>query len=263
MDKFLKSFTTGKGDKVEMNILEGILYTLLPVIGQPLMRINKFGGSLDKPYLFFPLLLIPPFSAIPTLFAYFGLIDKIEDSNPLDIYIIIPTICKLILIFFAIELGSSRGMLLQNLILLGAIMLTNALHMLTQAYCKDIPATTTGSKLGKIFMDSMLQYGLGVLLLLALNYIPYIGSILNKFKDTEGILGDIYDIVSFGISVAFAYIIVNMIDVNYIEKTDACNGNISVLRGSISIIIFAIGMFIQLRSNIGGIINGDADEEEE
>jgi hypothetical protein len=261
MDKFWKSFTTGMGDDIEMNILEGTIYTLLPLIGQPLMRIHKFGGSLDKPYLL--LFCIPPFSVIPTLFAAFGLIDKIEGSNPLDIYIIMPAICKLILIFFAVELGSSRGMLLQNLILLGTIMLANALHMLTQEYCKNTPNTTTGSKLGKIFMDSMLEYGLAVLILLGLKYIPYIGPILNKFKDSEGLGGDIYDIISFGLSVAFAYLIVNMIDVNYVEKTNACNGNISIWRGSISIIIFAIGMFIQLRSNIGGIIYGDADDNEE
>ena len=262
MDKFWKSLTTGKGDKVEFSVFEALFYFFTPIIGQPIMRIQKFGGSMDKPYLL-PFGIFPPLTAVPLLFAYFGFIDKIEGSNPLDIYIIIPFICKLILIFFAVELGSSRGMLLKNIIILGAIMLMNTLHMLTQTYCKDVPATTTGSKFLKIFMDSMLEYGLAVLIVILLYNFPFIGRLFSAFKDGEDILSNIVQSVAFGLSVAFGYLIVNMIDVNYVEKTDTCNGNISIWRSSISIIIFAIGMFIQLRSNIGGIISGDSDDNDE
>ena len=256
MDKFWKSFTTGKGDKVEFSVLEILFYFFTPVIGQPIMRIKKFGGSLDKPYLL-PFGIFPPLTAVPLLVAYLGGLDKIEGSNPLDIYIIIPFIIRLILIFFALELGSSRGKLLQNLILLGSIMFANTLHIYTQEYCKTIPNKIFTGKLGKIAVDSMLQYGLSVLILLMLYHFPLIGRL---FKDGEGVLSNIVQSFAFGLSVAFAYLIVNMGDVNYAEKTDVCNGTIGTWRGSISIIIFAIGMFIQLYSSIGGIISGEDDE---
>ena len=75
MNKFLSSFLTFKGDKVNMNLLEMLMYGMIPGFGQLLMRVDKFGGSLDKPYLLFPLLLFPPFSftsvRIPPLFFYF------------------------------------------------------------------------------------------------------------------------------------------------------------------------------------------------
>jgi hypothetical protein len=261
MDRFWKSFTTGKGDKVEMSVFEVILYILVPFAGQPIMRIHKFGGSLDKPYLLFPLLLIPPFSILPTLLAYFGFLDKIEGSNPLDVYIIIPTIIKLILIFFAVELGSSRGKLLHTLIIISAIMFANTLHMYTQEYCKTIPDTIFTGKLGKIAIDSMLEYGLAVLIVLSLQFFPVIGKILTALKEQEGLLSNVVESLAFGLSVAFAYLIVNMVDVNYVEKTDICNGSVGPWRGSISLIIFAIGIFIQLYSSIGGIISGEDNDE--
>ena len=259
MDKFLKSFITGKGDDVDFSIYEILFYFICPFVGQPIMRIKKFGGSLDKPYLFFPLFLIPPFTAVPLLVAYFGGLDKIEGSNPLDIYIIIPFIIRLILIFFALELGSPRGKLLQNLILLGSIMFANTLHIYTQEYCKTLPDKIFTGKLGKIAIDSMLEYGLAVLILLIIYNLPLIGRLFSAFKDGEGVFSNIIQSIAFGLSVAVAYLLVNMGDVNYSEQIDVCDGTISPWRGSISVIIYAIGMFIQLYSSIGGIISGDDD----
>ncbi len=241
-----------------MSLLEMLMYGLIPGFGQLLMRINKFGGSLDKPYLLFPLLLFPPFSFIPVLIAKFGFLKKTEGEQIMDIYIIIPIILRFILIFVMAYISTSvaGSLLVQIGILLAGVLCANLLHIFTEKRCKDIKEGF-GGKLIKGMSDSMIQYGVGVLMILASTFIPIVGEILEGLRDIQlPILGDISAMIdgalwSFGLITG--YLIMNMIDVNYVNTQDACTGKISMIRIIISVIAFAAAVVYQFHGQIENI----------
>jgi hypothetical protein len=257
MDKFLASFFTLKGDNVDMNVIEMLIYGTIPVFGQLLMRVDKFGGSLDKPYLFFPLLFIPPFSFIPVLVAKFGFLKKIKGSNILDIYILIPIIFRFILIFIMAQIGSPGGLTLQAALIFGAIIITNIIHALTQDRCKDIKSDI-GNHLVKGIADSMVQYAGAMVVLFSTAFIPIIGEILEVLRNVElpfvGNISHFIDSSIWSVGLVCGYMFINMIDANYNTDADICTGKIGALRIIISIIAFAITIFYQIRSQIASMI---------
>ena len=253
MNKFFSSFLTFKGDKVDMNFLEMLMYGMIPGFGQLLMRVDKFGGSLDKPYLLFPLLLFPPFSFIPVLIAKFGFLKKAEGENILDIYVLIPIIFRFILIFVMAQIGSPGGLLLQAGLIFGALLLTNIIHVLTEERCKSLKGGF-GNKLVKEISDSMLEYSVGVLLLFSTTFIPIIGELLEGLRDTPfpgvGKLSSVIDSSIWSIGLVCGYMIMNMIDVNYYSANEACTGKIGTIRILVSIIAFAISFGYQFHGQI-------------
>jgi hypothetical protein len=259
MSTFLKSFLTFKGDKVDMSFLEMLMYGLIPGFGQLLMRVDKFGGSLDKPYLLFPLLLFPPFSFIPVLIAKFGFLNKIEGKNILDIYILIPIIFRFILIFFMAQIGLPGGVLLQAVLIFAAIFITNFIRVLTKESCKPF-SDGFGGKLVKEMSDSMIEYAAGVLLLFSTKFIPVVGGIfewLRNFPLPLPVIGDISQVIDsavWSIGLVCGYMIINMIDVNYYSVNEACTGKIGLIRIIISIIAFAVAFFYQFRSQLMEVI---------
>jgi hypothetical protein len=253
MNKFFKSFLTFKGDKVDMNFLEMLMYGIIPGFGQLLMRVDKFGGSLDKPYLLFPLLLFPPFSFIPVLIAKFGFLKKTEGENILDIYVLIPIIFRFILIFVMAQIGSPGGLLLQAGLIFGAIFITNLIHVLTEERCKNVKGGF-GGKLVKEMADSMIEYAIGVLLLFSTEFIPVVGEILEGMRDIPfpvvGKISQVIDTTIWSIGLVCGYMIMNMIDVNYYSADEACTGKIGAVRIIISIIAFAVAFVYQFHGQI-------------
>ncbi len=258
MNKFLSSFLTFKGDKVNMSLLEMFMYGMIPGFGQLLMRVDKFGGSLDKPYLFFPLLLFPPFSFIPVLIAKFGFLKKEQGENILDIYVLIPVIFRFILIFVMAQIGSPGGLLLQIALVFGAILLTNIIHVLTEERCKSVEGGFF-QKLTKEASDSMIEYAIGTLLLFSTTFIPVIGEVLEGLRDTPfpgiGKLSSVIDSSIWSIGLVSGYMMMNMIDVNYLSANEACSGKIGMVRILVSIIAFAISIVYQFHGQIGNMIS--------
>ena len=257
MSSFIKSFFTFKGDKVDMNFLEMLMYGLIPGFGQLLMRVDKFGGSLDKPYLLFPLLLFPPFSFIPVLFAKFGFLKKETGENILDIYILIPIIFRFILIFVMAQIGSPGGLLLQAALIFGSIFITNMIHVLTEERCKSVKGGF-GGKLVKEMSDSMIEYAIGVLVLFSTEFIPVIGEILEGMRDIPfpvvGKISSVIDTTIWSIGLVCGYMMMNMIDVNYYSANEACTGKIGAVRIIISIIAFAAAFFYQFHGQIANFV---------
>jgi hypothetical protein len=253
MNKFLASFLTFKGDKVDMNILEMLMYGMIPGFGQLLMRVDKFGGSLDKPYLLFPLLLFPPFSFIPVLIANFGFLKKAEGEKILDIYILIPIIFRFILIFVMAQIGSPGGLLLQVALIFGAILLANIIHVLTEERCKSVKGGF-GHKLIKEMSDSMVEYAVGILLLFSSSFIPYFGQLLEGLREVPipavGNLSAIIDSSIWSVGLVCGYMIMNMIDVNYLSANNACTGKIGLIRILVSIIAFASAIVYQFHGQL-------------
>jgi hypothetical protein len=258
MNKFLASFFTIKGDKVDMNILEMLMYGLIPGFGQLLMRVNKFGGSLDKPYLLFPLLLFPPFSFIPVLVAKFGFLKAIKGQNVLDIYVLIPIIFRFILIFIMAQIGSVGGLVLQSALVLGSIFVTNMIHVLTEERCKNVKGGF-GSKLIKELSDSMIEYAFAMFILFSTTFIPIIGSLLEGLREIPlPIVGDVSKIIDtsiWSIGLVTGYMMMNMLDSNYSTSDESCTGKISAIRIIISIIAFAVSISFQFRGQLINIIS--------
>jgi hypothetical protein len=255
MNKFFKSFLTFKGDKVNMSTTEIFTYSLIPGVGQLLMRINKFGGSLDKPYLLFPLLLIPPFSFIPVLIAKFGFLKKENGNNIFDIYIIIPIIFRFILIFAMAYFGNDN-VILQVALTFIAVLMTNILHIINNKQCKDVNSGNFGSLIFKAIGDSMIQYGSGVLVLFSFSFIPFVGTILEVLRNIPlpiiGKTSKVIDASLWSFGLVMGYMLVNMIDVNYYTKTDICSNKIGMIRIIISVIAFACAIFYSYRDQLIG-----------
>jgi hypothetical protein len=256
MNKFFSSFLTIKGNKVDMSIIEMLKYGLLPGFGQLLMRIDKFGGSLDKPYLLFPLFLFPPFSFIPVLIAKFGFLKKENSKDILDIYIIIPIIFRFILMFIMAYIGNDN-LLLQFGLTFGSVILANILHVTNNEQCKSIKGSF-GKMTIKILADSMIEYSAGIAVLLGVSFIPIVGTLLNVFRIINlPVIGNIsktIDITLWSIGLVCGYMIMNMLDTNYYSTKDSCGGNIGTLRLLISIIAFAMSVFYQFRDQIINLV---------
>ncbi len=265
MLNFIKSLFDFKGDKVTMSLFEMLLYGMIPGFGQLLMRINKLGGSLDKAYLLFPLLLFPPFSFIPVLMAKFGFLKKIEGENVIDMYILIPVIFRFILIFIIAHISKSvaGGIILQIGLLFAAVLLANIIHIFTEKRCKDVQGSF-GGKLIKGVSDSMLEYGAGVLVILSSEFIPVVGEILEGMRDIPfPIIGDISAVIDgalWSVGLVSGYLIMNMIDANYVSSEDACNGKVSHLRLIIGAIGFAAAVFYQFHGQIENIASDAISE---
>ena len=95
MGNFLSSINVNDG-KLSWN--QVLMLGLVP-LGQLYARVNIFNGSLDKWWLMFPLLLFPPLSFIPLIMMKFGLIKDGTGSKPIDNFMLIPIIAKLIIPF--------------------------------------------------------------------------------------------------------------------------------------------------------------------
>ena len=252
MDKLINSFLTIKGDSVNMSLGEMALYTILP-LGQFLMRIDKFGGSLDKPYLLFPFFLFPPFSIIPVLIAKFGFLVKKEGSKILDIYILIPIIFRFILMFTMAHYGIPGGPILQAALVFAAIAITNIINLLNNSRCK----TNKDSFFGKFIKqigDSMFEYSMGIFIIFLISFVPFAGAFLNIISQIPlpfvGKVSQILDTILWSIGLIGGYMLIKMIDVNYYTNTEICSGKVGLLRIIISMIAFAVAIFFQFKNQI-------------
>jgi len=239
----IKQFLHLDGDKVEMNLLEMGFYGIMPM-GQLLMRVTKFNGSLDKWYLLFPLLLIPPFSFIPVIFAKLGFIKKIPGGSPLDIYVLIPIIFRFILILFIKQVAEIGSFMLQVGLVFGALLATNILRHYKSRNCNNL---ITGIKKGAF--DSMFEYAFGVMTTFLVMFIPFIGEIL-EFVLTIPIpyITQIVESMIWGLGFAGGYMMVNMFDNNFENTKDYCAGKVSTTRMIVSGIAMAAALIYQFKN---------------
>lgn len=233
---------------MSMNLIELFLYGLMPM-GQILMRILKFNGSLDKPYLLFPLLLIPPFSFIPAIFGYLGWIKPSKSTTPpIDIYVLIPIIARFIFIIFVNQIANFSSFMLQVGVVFGALLITNLIRQFTSRECKT---TNLFGKVIKGSFDSMIQYAFGVMTTFLIMFIPFIGQILGLVMNLSiPYISQIIESLIWGLGLAGGYLLVNMYDSNFVSNTDYCEGKIGGTRMIISGIVMAGALFYQFKNLI-------------
>ncbi len=234
------------GQKVDMNLLEMLLYGIVPM-GQLLMRADKLDGSLDHPWLLFPLFLIPPFSFIPVFLTQMGFLKKGKGGKPYNLFMLIPVIFRLILIIVLTQLGKPGGILLQTGLVIASLFVTNILSTMNQERCKNVESDILGT-INKSGSDSMVQYASGVLLSFAVSYIPYLGGFLKGLDIIDvPYLADIVKSIIWSLGMIGGFVFVNMLDSNYATDTTVCKGRIPMIRTIISIVVFAVAMFYQLK----------------
>jgi hypothetical protein len=228
-----------------MNVWKIFLYSLLPM-GQLLMRMIEFNGSLDKPYLLFPLLLIPPFSFIPVTLGYFGYIKKLNKGAPIDIYVLLPIIARFIFILLVSQIESIGMLFLQIGIVLAFLFSANMIRLYTTRKCDK---TSFWGRTVKGTFDSMAQFGVGVMTVFLIQFIPFIGQILGLLINL-GIpyLSQFIESIVWGIGLTGGYMLMNMIDANYASDKAYCVGDISLSRIITSIIVMLIAVLYQFKT---------------
>ncbi len=276
-NSFASSFTTGSGDDVGLIIEDIILYTLLP-FGQLIMRMYKYGGSLDKPYLL--LLMFPSFGIlvnllnplnpdfgsnitrwiiysialgwIAPLMGYFKLINKVEDTNNLDAVFLMPIFFRFIVIavLMFVQFDETYLQLIIHTILFSIMMLTNFVHLAIRPQCNSGNNKDAGSRFLKVLMDTTFQYGIIFFFMGMLTKTKNFASEIYEMKipifDNIGVF---MESISWIFGAMLAYITTNMIDANYntdnkkpYKNDDVCKGDISALRYVFSVTLFITGL---------------------
>ena len=193
--------------KPELSWMKVLILGLIP-LGQLWARINYFKGSLDKWWLMFPILLIPPFSFIPLLLMKFGFIKDGQGSDPLDKMILVPIIAKFIIPFvLPYIIDNEESETLFNIVAFIIQLLTIMIANLGRRYfnCQSI----TLNSIGKSAVDSTIANGMGDIVSFGVGFIPFIGLFVSLISIIP-VIGDFVDQIMWVIGFAGAYIVINM-----------------------------------------------------
>jgi len=210
-------------DSEKISLIKAILITIIP-LGQLWARIFWLDGSLDKSWLMFPLFLIFPFSILPSLAIYFGYVKKGIGGEPYDNFMWIPIIFKFLLSFivpkflelFYDEPSDRMIFLCVFIIQLFIGMIPNLIR--TNRLCDKL----SFNSYGKAFVDSTIANGVGELLPFILGWMPFIGFFLTAIGMIP-VIGEQVENILWGLSFAFGYIFVNMVNANNLGKY--CNSD--------------------------------------
>jgi hypothetical protein len=282
--EFGASFLTGAGDDVGMKTEDIFLYTLIP-FGQLFMRMYKFGGSMDKPYLL--LLMGPSFPFISTLLnpfdpdfgrnmirytmlmwilgcvapilGYFKLINKVEGGNILDPVIIMPIGIRIIIIALLIYYNyeDEYKEIIIHLALFLIMMLTNFTHLMIRPQCNSSNNSNYGMRFLKVLMDSFFQYGIIFIILgMFAKSKQFAMELYDKPIPFFNNIGEITETLVWIMGAMFGYILTNMFDANYNTDNskghindDVCRGELSSLRYVSSVVLLIVGMVYYIWQN--------------
>lgn len=199
--------------------LQVLILGLIPM-GQLWARIFNFNGSLDKWWLMFPLLLIPPFSFIPMLLMKFGFVGYGKGTKPLDYWIWLPILVKLIIPFLMPYMIDEESEKLTSLISIMFILLATMLSNLIRRYknCESITINSTG----KAFIDSTIAFSMGKITAILVPWIPVIGT---GIKILQGIFGGFISSILWIFGFSATYILINMF--NQDNMTSFCSAPFS------------------------------------
>ena len=178
-------------------------YSLIP-FGQTLMRVFKYDGSFDAPFLLIPIMQIFPWSLVSSYYiSEFGL-KKGSESPKINYNILIPIITKILLLFIIPFIGSSGlTSVIANILLLVAIFI---MIKLESNDCTDNNITDIGIK-------TIIMHGLSGLLFHSLftlfHYIPLVGDFVDIGLDISYNIPYIGPIIK-GLIWSYLLIIVDM-----------------------------------------------------
>jgi hypothetical protein len=205
----------GLKDTGKLSWTEILVAGLVP-LGQLWARIFKFNGSLDKPWLFFPVFLIPPLSFISLILMKYGFIKDGNGSKPVGYEVLIPIIAKFIIPFilpFMIDNEEGESDTLISIITSIASIFVIVVIMMYRRWvnCESISLNS----FGKATIDSVIANGFGNLMPIILGWLPYVGIVVTI---CEYIFGDLTTNIFWSIGFTAAYAIINMLNQDNMNK---------------------------------------------
>ena len=199
--------------------MQVLIYSFLP-IGQLLVRIFYLKGSLDKLWLMFPILLMPPFSFIPLILIKLGFVQDGKGSDPIDKIMILPLIARIItlIVLNKLNMYSSGMFILINLLInIFTIFIAN---MTRRYYNCDAEGITINS-FGKAIIDSTIAYAASEATPILISKIPFVGLFISVLKFILGLFtrnSNIIDGLFSNMGFAISYILINMFNQDDLNK---------------------------------------------
>lgn len=206
------SFFTG-GTK--LTLLQTIFFSLIP-LGQLWARIFYFKGSLDKWWLMFPMLLIPPFSFIPMFMMKMGFVADGKGSNPLDYWMLIPIMVKFMVPFILPVIVDEDSETLFSIISLMIQLLSIMFANLARRYTNCNQTITTDS-IGKAGIDSTISMAVGDITAFVIPWIPVVGTVISVIEMIP-VIGDFIDSILWTLGFVTAYVLINMFNQDDMSK---------------------------------------------
>ena len=229
------------GNSVDMGFFEMLIYILIP-FATIFMRIFRLNGSLDKLWLF--LFFAPPFSIIHVLAAKWGWIAPGKGGSPIDIYMWIPIVTRVILLFILTNFPGS-SLLFKLLITTSSLLFANMLSLVNKRKCTSENSSTFGL-LQKSLYDAFLQYGCALLSPIIIKYLPIIGPVI-KLLAKLPLIGGFIELLLWICGYAFMYILINLYDGNFTyNDAEFCAGGIGWFKHILSIISIIVSIMIEL-----------------
>jgi hypothetical protein len=291
MDKIIQAFTNveDSGYNIELKDEDIALFCIIP-FGDFFLRVGKLNGSLDKGWTLvsslgsiwfisrlvsigsynYTLMLIISYivmglcNVIPTMLVKKKLIKKRVGTPVIDWFVVIPVIVRFcIIIGLAFITYDTTFVVLRQFIINGGLflvlMFTNFMRLLFRKQCNPGNNTDEGKRVLKIFIDSILQYGI-IFVIMGIGASGQGGSyqLYTTPVPIFGTVGEVIDTLTWCFGAIAGYMLVNMFDENFNTSTneqdgypddDTCRGNISILRYVVSSIIFLLGLIFYLYTN--------------
>jgi len=210
MGNFISSIFPSLKDVNKLSWKQVFIFGLLP-LGQLYARVNIFNGSLDKWWMMFPLLLFPPFSFIPLIMMKFGAIKDGNGSKPVDNFMLIPIITKLIIPFILPLIINEDSKFLFTIVsfILQLITTMTANLIRRKNNCNKI----TNNSIGKAGVDSLISIAAGEITSFGIEFVPIFGMFVSSLKELP-FIGAAIDSLVWSVGFSGAYVLINMFNQN-------------------------------------------------
>ncbi len=199
----------------QLSWAEVAILGILP-LGQLWARVFKFKGSLDKWWLMFPLLQLPPLSYIPLLMMKFGWVKDGKGTDPVDKIMLLPIIAKFIIPFILPYIIDEDSEMLTSIVSFILQMLMIMVANLTRRY-DNCNGEITIDSIGKAGIDSTIAYGIGELVPFVLGFLPVIGVVYSVIEAIP-VIGDFVNQIFWSIGFAGTYMVINMFNQDNMVK---------------------------------------------
>jgi hypothetical protein len=166
--------------------------------------------------------------------------------NPVDIYIFIPILLKMVLSILP-SFGIQLFLIKNGLPLLGLILVIMYRQMRNKTCDEKKLETSFFGRLIKSGSNAFYIYFIGVITTIFVRFVPFI--MLGLRVTSKIPFGP--DIVSngvWGLGVIIAYALINFGDDIISSEADLCKGNISSIRGIVSLIVFLLAIIFQFKT---------------
>lgn len=193
-----------------------LILGLIP-LGQLWARIFYFNGSLDKWWLMFPMLLIPPFSFIPLLMMKAGFVKEGKGANPLDYWMIIPIVAKFVIPFIMPFMINQDSEILTSIVTMIFQMLCIMIANLARRHMNCKEQGITMDSIGKAGIDSTIAFGIGDISSLVIPLVPFVG-IFTSTIEMIPFIGGFVDSILWTLGFVTAYVLINMFNQDNISN---------------------------------------------